>query len=169
MVDRKQKIFIEEDLFYELRMLLGASKTTQLFDEKSMGNPTNFFKDSVYLHIRNLYNFFWGNANNDASVYDYIIHVFDVSLYIKWKKALHKHVLHIKNTRAKADNEVHGEHLNTMTQNFTSDIVNPWKEWIEVTTDKSIKALLEQTLEIAQKEAQDDYDSLKEKILEQKK
>ena len=91
--------FINLHLFYELRMLLGAAKMIKLFDENDMGNPSNYFRDSVYLHARNLYNFFDGEATYDSSIHTYVNYVFDVSLYIKFKSQLHAKVLHIGEPR----------------------------------------------------------------------
>jgi len=161
----EQELFLK-DLFHELRMLLGAAKMAKLFNENGMGNPENYFKDSVYLHARNLYNFFRGDARHDASVYDYVVHVFDVDLYIKWKNPLHNHVLHIKNTRTEANNEINGVHINTMIQAFANDIEKLWQNWIDVTIDPKTKKLLRDLLKEAQEQADGDYNISVSRIMD---
>src|SRR4051794_38087854 len=54
------------DVQYELRMLLGAAALAKKF--ASNGNVTNYFKDSVYLHARILYEFLHQPPTHDASI-----------------------------------------------------------------------------------------------------
>lgn len=159
--------FIREDLFYELRMLLGAANVIELLDGGKKDNLINYFKDSVYLHSRNLYNFFSNGGRNDAHVEDYSAHDFDCSLYKKkdkdnktWEDALHNHVLHIKNTRINPNNIIDGKHLNEMPLEFVEDIQRLWKKWIEVTTDTQMKNELSSRLKKAQDLARGDCDQL---------
>ncbi len=155
----RQKQFLKNDLFYELRMLLGASKMASLSSERKLGNLENYFKDSAYLHIRNLYNFFSECSIHDARVHEFVDCDFDLQLYKKWKGPLHNHVLHIKDTRTRANNIKSGGHLNKMVQTFTEDIKNLWQDWIEATADKTEKELLQSLLLKAQEQADDDYNN----------
>lgn len=154
-----------EDLKYELRMLLGAAEIVkqveqhddvQNKDTQKFGNIVNYFKDSAYLHTRNLYNFFSGCAVHDGSVHDYTLYAFNLSLYKKWKKPLHQHVLHISNARSKPRNKIDGAHINTQIPCFAKDIESLWDKWIEVTTDSREKRALQGALTRAQNEAKDD-------------
>lgn len=152
------------DLDYELRMLLGAAKQCELFEEYNIGNPINYIKDSVYIHARNLYNFFKANANNDAKVTQFTLHQFDLSLYDTWIDALHTHASHIKTSRHTPNNIVGGQHLNEQIQNFAADIESLWEEWINNTSDQQLKTQLEEALNSARLKANDDYISLKKKL-----
>lgn len=152
------------DLAYELRMLFGAAKICRLFDEYGIGNPINYPKDSVYLHCRNLYNFFAANTNNDAKVTQFTQHQFNLTFYGTWIDALHDHASHIKTSRHTPTNVVNGDHLKDQVQKFTKDIENLWIDWIDHTTNLRMKTQLKDALDKARREAQDDYDSLKKRL-----
>lgn len=149
-----------DDLQYELRMLLGADKLLQFFEEKEMGNSTNLLKGSIYMHSRNWYNFFSNESDNDAKVSEFITHDFDLSLYIKWKSALHTHVLHMKTARNNPNNIIDSKHLNEQPHIFVNDIVEIWKEWINKTRDRNIKESLQKAMDTATVEASDDYNNM---------
>jgi|GEM_PF-2085128 len=157
-----------EDLKYELRLLLGAAKICELNEQnkgRDIGNTINYFKDSAYIHVRNLYNFFAANTGNDAKVTQFTTQIFDVSLYTNtWKDALHTHVLHIKTSRNKPNNVIKGVHLNEMIPIFARDIEKLWQEWIDTTENIPFKIILICTLEKAKENAQNDCDNV-EKIL----
>lgn len=155
------------DLAYELRMLLGAAKQCELFEEYDIGNPINYAKDSVYTHTRNLYNFFKANARNDATVTQFTQHAFDSVFYDTWIDALHDHVLHIKTSRNTPTNIVGGQHLNQQIQNFADDMERLWQEWADNTTDPQLKTELEEALVEARTQANDDYVSLKQRLTRQ--
>jgi len=166
----KQKKFIKDDLAdYELRQLLGSAEIVKLFDKKDMGNLCSLMRDSIYLHARNLYNFFHGIARNDASVYEFTNHVFNVSLYIKWKTPLHNHVLHIKDSRVNPNNVIDGIHINAVALDFASDIEKLWRNWIEITTDGELKKLLEDGLEKAKTDVDKDFENSAPRITEKQK
>ncbi|MEI6533266.1 MAG: RhuM family protein [Candidatus Roizmanbacteria bacterium] len=157
------------DLSYELRLLLGAKKLCELCkchddDEKNknnkFGNVVNYFKDSAYIHVRNLYNFFAANTTNDAKVTQFTNYEFDVRLYKTWINALHTHVLHIKTGRNRPNNVINGRHINTMIPDFTEDIVRLWQEWIDSSNETKIKNELKKALERAEVDAKNDFDSL---------
>lgn len=152
------------DLAYELRMLLGAAKICQLSDEYCLGNLVNYPKDSVYLHARNLYNFFAADTRNDAKITQFTPHQFDLTLYRTWIGALHNHASHIKTSRHTPTNIVGGEHLNEQPQKFANDIEKLWIDWIDNTTAQPLKAQLQDALDAARLEAQGDYDSLKQRL-----
>lgn len=151
------------DLQYELRMLLGATGMCRLFDEQDLGNPVNYFKDAVYLHARNLYNFFGTSTRNDAHVKNFTQHAFDLSLYTAWSAALHNHVMHIKPGRINPNNVINGIHINEMIYEFTKDIESLWQDWVNHSGSVS-KSKLERILAIARKGAQEDYRITKERL-----
>jgi|GEM_PF-1400330 len=160
--------FLEEHLFYELRMLFGASKLVALFDKYDMGNAASLYRDSVYLHTRNLYNFFWGVAKNDVSIYEYINHVFDVALYLKWTNPLHAYVIHIQDKRNKSSREIDGKTIDQMVLEFKKDIESLWIKWIEVEKDPKVKEILICKLAQAIQEANNDYRNTRSKIMKTK-
>jgi hypothetical protein len=155
-------------LEYELRQLLGATKVCSVLEKHHTGNIVNYVEDSVYVHVRNLYNFFAANAQYDAKVTEFTAHTFQLPLYDTWKQPLHVHALHIKVDRtgpsSRKSNVQNGKHINEMIQDFASDIERLWIEWIRVTTDARLKAQLVQALENAQTESQDDATSLESKL-----
>lgn len=154
-----------DDLQYELRLLLGAAKIASILEKTASGNVINYAKDSVYLHARNLYNFFSGNATNDARVKQFTDHSFDLTTYNLWIGALHDHVLHIKTKRShNVSNVINGVHLNEKTQDFADDIKKMWTEWRDATLDPVFRVRLTDALDVAQKEAEDDFDFLSKKL-----
>lgn len=155
-MNSKNKCIIE-DLGYELRMLIGASEIAEALDS---GNQVNYVKDSVYLHARNLYNFFSSSARYDAKVSQFTNHIFDLSFYDLWKDPLHRHVLHIMDSRTSPNNVINGEHINEQTKNFAEDIKKLWNDWIDNTTDPALKSELEHSLNQAIEEAGNDLDGL---------
>ena len=154
--------FIKE-LEYELRMLIGSAQIVELLKKHKTGNIINYYKDSVYLHARNLYNFFSANKVYDARVTDYGGHgiFFDMSVYRKWFKALHTHVLHINTGRTPPVNVIKGEHLNDQTKLFSDNIVGLWESWIGGVSDSATRKLLQDNLDKAKEEANNDCESVK--------
>jgi len=146
-----------EDIFYELRMLLGAGRMIELFDTKSMGNSVNYFKDSVYLHARCLYSFFY---KKDKTLYEM------VEYNTKWKKVINDYVMHLydDDSRSKSANTVDGIHVNTKCLWFVSDLLRLWKLWINNESNIKLKQDLKTALDNANEEAKNDYESLKKKL-----
>lgn len=161
--------FLKEDLFYELRMLFSASMAVQLFEKLDLGNPTNLLKDSAYVHTRNLYNFFSGEKRYDASIKKYIDHAFDLTLYDKWSKALHTHVLHIKTDRLNKLNVVDGTHINTMIPVFAINIEILWLEWHSQEKNIEIKEIIISVFNRAKEESSNDYMRLVKRLNYDKK
>jgi len=151
-----------KDLEYELRMLLGADKMVLLFEEKSVGNPVNFFKDSVYLHARCLYSFFYKNRGKLTNGQGFEMNEYES----KWMNPLNNFVMHIdaSGTRSGGGNIQNSTHLNQKIHWFASDIVRLWTEWINNTTDSTFKRVLEKSLKNAQRDAQNDYTGLLSKL-----
>ena len=163
----EQKINLSDyidNLFYELRMLLGASKMCELADTNEWGNSTNYVKDAVYVHSRNLYIFFTNKTRNDddLAIKDFELKSIYSQLYPKhygeWKEAYHDHILHLRKTRTNKPSNLHGtRHLNEQIRNFTNDIISLWETWESLTGNRSIKLLLEAKLLDAKKQSTDDY------------
>ena len=158
-----------KDLEYELHLLLGASKIIRAIeqydsvkknDNEKLGNTVNHFKDSAYIHIRNLYNYFSNATRNDGKVSEYTNHNFNLNLYNQWSDALHQHAVHVRPGRNNPNNEINGVHINTMIPSFANDLDNLWQEWINTTSDSSLKIKLQDALVNAHKESDEDRDNL---------
>lgn len=161
-LEQKDLDFIRNDLAnYELRQILGAAELVKVLDAREAGNLCSLYRDAIYLHVRNLYNFFHGVAKYDASVYRFTNHVFDVSLYIKWKDSLHTHVVHVKDSRSKTIGGLEDQQLSEVALLFTEDIEKLWQEWIE-TSGKNLKEHLEEGLKEAKNAAANDRKRLEE-------
>jgi len=133
-----------------------------LFEEKNVGNQVNFFKDSVYLHARCLYSFFYKSRGKLT-----VGQGFEMNEYeSKWMEPLNNFVMHIdaNGTRSGGGNVQDNTHLNQKTHWFASDIVRLWTEWIGSTTDQTFKVILETSLKTARKDAQNDYNGLLSKL-----
>lgn len=156
------KIVDIKDLEYELRMLLGADKMVLLFEEKGVGNQVNFFKDSVYLHARCLYSFFYKNRGKLTNGLGFKMNEYES----KWMEPLNNFVMHINASgiRSGGGNVQNNTHLNQKTHWFAKDIVRLWSEWIDSTTDQTFKEILKKSLKTAQNDAENDYDGLLSKL-----
>src|ERR1035437_5595583 len=134
---------VEDDLFYELRMLLGAAKMCQLSEEIELGNPVNYFKDSIYIHARNLYIFFINKSSNND---DLLIGQLEAKgvysqlkpkYYGEWRNAWNKYVMHLRNNRS-TDTKISNQHkdgLSEQSQNFAVDITRLFREWRDKTSN----------------------------------
>lgn len=163
-----------EDLAYELQLLLGSAevvKKLEAYDKKQtddkdkVGNLINYFKDSAYMHARNLYNFFAADTKNDAKVTQYInTYLFDLTTYRQWIDALHDHALHIKTKRGTTSksNVINGKHLNEMVPDFADDIKKMWQDWIDNTTNSTTRTELEDALKSAEESAESDAEKIME-------
>lgn len=156
------------DLQYELRALLGASLIWDLFKAESLGNPTNYMMDAAFVHTRNLYNFFTNNTTYDGSLADFGYPLLNSNLYTNWREPLHRHALHINNGRSRPTNMVGSQHINQMVQLFAADITNLWQQWIaQSTSNAALNSQLVDALADAQKQANDDFSSVKAKLSSQ--
>lgn len=156
-MNQQQKLdFISKHLFYELRMLLGAKKVLEVFDENEMGNICSLVRDSIYLHARNLYNFFSGKARNDASIGIFSDHEYNLGLYETYGDELHEAALHIKPQRIIESASSGNKLLADVAVLFAEDIERLWQDWIANEKDQEIKDQLIETLAKARQESDDD-------------
>lgn len=147
-----------EDLEYELRMLLGAAQLQQLTSDKLPGNIENYFKDSVYVHVRNLYNFFVKpTSGNDDSITLFGTRLMTSRLYPHpWQVGINTNVMHVNGRRSAGHNVHNGKHINECISDFADDIERMWLEWIAITQDAGLKVKLEEALAKARQESQND-------------
>ena len=154
-----------KDLAYELQLLIGADEIVSFIeahdsestsDADRFGNLVNYFKDSVYLHSRNLLN---------ALTNEYLTEIGPIPSCIRSeqfgqiKKPLERYVSHInqaRDQRGESNLASDGRHLNEYTHDLTSEAQRCWSEWIEATHERE----LQQHLDTAIKPAQNDCTKL---------
>lgn len=125
-----KKTFIENELYYELRCLLGAATIWQIFKNNDQGFDVAVAADSVYLHARNLFNFFTKQqSKHDISITEFGLKApFKVPIWNKWEGALNRHVSHISPGRSNPQNLKANGHLNKQIIKFAEEILNLWKQ-----------------------------------------
>jgi hypothetical protein len=150
-------------LEYELRMLFGAAKLQQLISSKLPGNIENYLKDSVYVHVRNLYGFFVeASTGNDDSISLFGEQPMTSTLYPRpWRAGINTNVMHIRDRRADGHNVHNGKHINECIEDFVDDIERMWLEWITITQNQSLKKELEEALANARRQSRDDLEYFK--------
>ena len=167
---------LKTDLFHELRMLLGAAEMCSLSEQIKLDQPINYFKDAAFVHARALYYFFLENPKDDdfsirqleqESLYS----LFTSKLWKDLRFPLNKFVFHITESRAAqqpVSNIINGRHLNTYTPDIKCDVLRLWRKWMEGTKSKEPRSWLENSLNLAWQQAQDDYCISLQKIKEWK-
>jgi hypothetical protein len=153
-----------KDFGYELRMLLGADGIVKLIEQNDcesasdadkFGNIVNYFKDSVYLHSRNLLN---ALTNGYETEIGEISSDIDSELYGRIKLSLEFYVFHIKKIRDQlgVTNVPDGQQLSDYVHPLTDEVTRCWNEWIDLTTNAADEQKLKDWLADAIKKAQDD-------------
>ena len=149
-----------EDLFYELRMLLGAAAVCQKAEGHELGNVINYFKDSVYVHARILYEFFTNDKpKNDAGIIQFGYSTISSSLYPNpLEKRLNRRVMHMNFSRGQnAKKEPMSTiQLNEQIQDMADDILRLFHEWINICDDARLKNDLNELVIKAAREAETD-------------
>ena len=166
---REQKL---EDIEYELQLLFGADKivsqieicdNAQTEDNKKFGNIINYFKDSIYLHSRNLLNLTTQQGQTEVGKVPANIHS---AIYKKLKPAIERYVTHLKQARDQSgqSNTVGGKHLNEYTHLLVCETRRCFMEWID-TLQGDNKTKLQKILSNAENNALNDTSKLM-KLLE---
>lgn len=142
-----------EDLGYELRLLLGADEIISFIEAHDnaaasnadkFGNIVNYFKDSVYLHARNLLNAFVEHADTEIGK---IPDAIRSSAYRnRIKRPLERYVMHLESARDQTGTVQNilsdGRHLNEYVHDLTAEVRRCWSEWIDLTGDQELKDIL---------------------------
>jgi len=155
-------------LFYELRMLLGAANLCSLTEENEWGNVTNYFKDSVYLHVRNLYSFFTDRTRDDVSIEDFGHCCIYSGLYNEKREALNRRVMHVspgRPTRNETVEPIGSSQLNELVEEFTTEIEAMWEIWISLTDNPDVKHQLTTALKDARAQADNDVNKIRLEVL----
>ena len=154
------------DLFFELRLLLGADAIVafiETHDADRFGNLVNYFKDSVYLHARNLLNALTNEYDTDIGAIPALI---KSPLYGSIKKPLERYIMHVDEVRngKGVNNRPGGKHLNEYAHELASEAKRCWQEWIDLATDPNHRQMLQSYLDRAEKSAQDDCSALEQLV-----
>jgi hypothetical protein len=160
------------DIEYEMHLLVGANMAINLLETERQlqdGNLVNYFKNSAYVNIRNLYEFFTSEkaGGNDVHIIDFGYTQIPSSLYATWSEALNRRVMHISPGRSKRNNSkepLSSPQLNQQLDAFTKDINDLWDTWIKSEPNETVKDILRQALEDARKKATDDCEQLRRSL-----
>lgn len=94
--------FIEQELYHELRCLLGATTVWRSLKEDEAGFDVTVAMDSALIHARNLLIFFSSveKSSNSIRVTDFGIEKpYKSEIYSVWKEPLNRHLLHLNKRR----------------------------------------------------------------------
>jgi hypothetical protein len=130
MTPAKKQNFINDELYHELRCILGAATVWQAFKVADAGFDVAVAQDSVFVHARCLFNFFTSaTSGNDISIVEFGPKPYKSPIYEKREEPLNRHVLHISKGRAKPSNFKNGTHLNEQVLVFANEILRLWKKF----------------------------------------
>lgn len=146
-----------DDLGYELRLLAGADEIVRFMEaQDAFGNLVNYFKDSVYLHARNLLNALTNGYETEIGT---IPSTISSATYGKVKDPLERYVMHTNKARDQrgVSNVRAGKHLNEYVHELTAEAKRCWNDWTAATGDRRLTELMQS----AEKQAQDDLAQLR--------
>jgi|EndMetStandDraft_4_1072995.scaffolds.fasta_scaffold02414_12 hypothetical protein len=135
MISEKLNNFIKQDLYHELRCLLGAATIWEIDKKQEAGFNVVVSMDSALLHARNLFIFFAPTKNDEANSNTLKVTAFgvkkeyDSQRYSVWKEALNRHLFHLDVNRMKPTNLKNSGHLNEQVIVFAQEILNLWKKF----------------------------------------
>lgn len=156
MTNPQKQTFIKDNLYHELRCLLGAVTIWQMLKQRKAGFDVVVAEDSAFIHARNLFNFFTWRGRYDVSVVDFgLTNPYPSTLFDAWREPLNRHVLHISGGRIAPTNIVAGVHLKDQVENFAWEILSLWKQ-AENDTPPTFAALFTKARERAVKDAEND-------------
>ena len=127
MTPAQKRTFIENDLYYELRGLLGSATIWRATQVEQAGFNIVVAMDAAFLHARNLFNFLAAATKNDSSVTEFGVPApYTSAVYSDWSGALHDHVVHVRPARLQPTNTVGGQHLNQQVEVFAREVLRLW-------------------------------------------
>ncbi|ORJ63841.1 hypothetical protein [Mycobacterium simiae] len=148
-----------EDLAYELRLLLGADALVACIEaDARFGNLVNYFKDSAYLHARNLLNALTEHADTEVGPIPGSIR--SAVYRNRIKKPLERYVMHLESARDQigvSNIFSDGRELNQHVPDLATEVRRCWSEWIAATGDQRLQEILDSSEE----SARDDVSQLK--------
>jgi hypothetical protein len=150
--------FIREQLFHELRRLLGAATVWTAFSDAKAGFDVVVAEDSAFVHARCLFEFFTHRkGGNDVSVTEFgPTAPYTSPAYGRWCGPLNRHVLHIAKGRTTPSNLNSSGHLNEQVKVFADEILLLWDKLIGDPEAAAFKTDLEWARAEAVKDARND-------------
>jgi hypothetical protein len=153
LTEQQKRTFISEDLYYELRCLLGATTLWRAFKAQHRGFDVVVAMDAAFVHARCLYKFFTqSQSSHDISIVEFGATAYSSALFGTWEEALNRHVLHISKGRVAPTNRDSTTHLNEHVVDFANDIYNLW---VKFENDPLASAFVTELLEVRTKAVQD--------------
>ena len=153
LTEQQKRDFITQDLYYELRCLLGAATLWKAFKSQNRGFDVVVAMDSAFVHARCLYKFFTQQqSSHDISIVEFGATAYQSSLFDNWEKPLNRHVLHISKGRLNPTNTDSTTHLNEHIGDFASDI---YKLWVKFESDPLASTFATELLDARTKAVQD--------------
>lgn len=144
-------------------MLVGADQiVAHIESDGRFGNLVNYFKDSVYLHARNLLN---ALTNQSLTEIGRVPSGIRSEPYGRLKRPLERYVYHLNQARDQTDQRnitADGRHLSDCVHELASEAMRCWSAWIEATRNPDDREKLEDWLARAKREAQDDCNQFTE-------
>jgi len=155
--EKEKQKFIKDDLYHELRCLLGAATIWQIFKDHNEGFNVVVAMDSAFVHARCLFNFFTRKRRNDISITEFGQNSpYKSIIFDTWEESLHRHVLHIKKARLKPTNLKTGIHLNEQVENLAREILRLWEQFEKDSSASNFAGLLHESRARAIKDAEND-------------
>lgn len=127
-IDDKKK-FIKNELYHELRCLLGATTVWKAFVNAEKGFDVVVALDSVLIHARVLFEFFdsRGEHKSTLRVDEFGATDFASQIYNQWKASINNHLMHLDARRLKPSNVKKKKgHLNEQPEVFANEILRLW-------------------------------------------
>ena len=121
--------FIKNELYHELRCLLGATTVWKIFSNAEKGFDVVVAQDSVLIHARTLFEFFDSRGENKATmrVDEFGVHDYASQIYNQWKIPINNHLMHLDERRLNPNNMKKKKgHLNEQLEVFTNEILRLW-------------------------------------------
>lgn len=152
------------DLEYEIRLLLGAKEIiTFIRDwdnsrENKFGNLVNYFKDSAYIHIRNIYKIF----RDRPCINNITVPQMNLEKLSSFINPVEKFVMHLNTGRDKrsVSNIRKGIHINERISEAVLEIEELWQELTNSIKEPSLAKELRNSLARAKRDALNDTESL---------
>lgn len=153
MNTQELKEFLDKDVAYELRCLLGAATVWQANRDHEKGFEVVVALDSALVHARCLFNFFTGNGHNDVSVQEFGHGPYPSALYEEWREPLNRHVLHISRGRLTPTNVGNNLHLNEMVIEFVNEMLDLWTRFEKDSADPRVAEIRTKAVDDSRKDA----------------
>jgi len=135
MTPNEKDIFIEKELYHELRCLLGATTLWQTYKKGEMGFDVIVAMDSAFIHARNLFIFFAPtkedkNNKNSIKVMEFgLLKPYSSNVYSDCKEALNRHLFHLNKKRLNATNLKKSGHINEKVEIFAKEVLLLWERF----------------------------------------